>query len=42
MADIFLIGIWQMVVARRPASLATQPAIAEQTADDPAAENALG
>jgi hypothetical protein len=42
MADIALIGIWQIVVARRLASLATQPAIAEQTADAPSAENALG
>ncbi len=42
MADIALIGIWQIVVARRLASLATQPAIAEQTADAQWAENALG
>jgi len=42
MADISLIGIGQMVVARCLASLATQPAIAEQTADAPAAEDAMG
>jgi hypothetical protein len=42
MADIALIGIWQVVVSRRLARLAGQPATAEQTADARAAENALG
>jgi peptidoglycan/LPS O-acetylase OafA/YrhL len=42
MADIALIGIWQVVVSRRLARLAEQPATAEQTADARAAENALG
>jgi hypothetical protein len=40
MADITLIGIWQIVVSRRLARLARKPATAEQTADARAAENA--
>jgi len=42
MADIAVVGIWQVVVSRRLARLAGQQGTAVQTADARAADNALG